>query len=335
MGNNIFSEIKNATKSFLVSVISFPKWCRKQIHHLKNDLDNLRFKLKDITNSNMELGIFHLKRGNYKDAIFRFKLIDKYLDPGNKIANYWLGWVYLVREDYKNAIICLTKAENEDKTHLLSFIKAIDKMQSVPPEIHAIHRDIKALDFIDKVTGNEENIPKSLVIELNKVMKGLPPEYQVLELGSNVGLLGYEIRKRMPGTFQLTPTEISAEMINLQPIIFPDQYLYDKVLQTPVNEYLKKAEQKYDIVFSLNGFAFASDLKETFHNVFSLLNQGGYFAFTVRSSEDSGLSGKLLEFVYKEAYVSAVLQETGFKVLASKKFSLAMQGNYTIFICVK
>ena len=62
-----------------------------------------------------------------------------------------MGWVYFLKQDYKNSIINLIKAGNEDDVNLLQFVKSIDNVQYVPAPIHALYRDIRASNFIDKV----------------------------------------------------------------------------------------------------------------------------------------------------------------------------------------
>lgn len=84
-------------------------------------LENLRYKLSNLVESNLDLGAYHLRCRNYNNAIFRFKLVDKFLDPDNKLANYCLGWSYFIKQDYKQAINCLTKSAEADEVGLLPF----------------------------------------------------------------------------------------------------------------------------------------------------------------------------------------------------------------------
>jgi SAM-dependent methyltransferase len=335
MARKFFLAISNACKSCVTTILSFPAFIKKQMLRGINDLHQLRYNLKNIKESNMNLGVYHLRCRNYNDAIFRFKLVDKFLDPNNKLANYWLGWTYFMKLDYKKSIICLDKAGDADEVGLLSFVKSIDNVVSIPPEIYTMHRDIIADLIVDKYTSEDENLLFELVNEFNSQAQNLPEEYKILELGANIGILGDEINRRMQESYKLTAVEISEKMIALQPECFPERALYDRVVQSSAESFLANEDTKYDVVYSLEGFATSLDLKNIFRSVFSVLNERGYFAFIVRIDKQNQLSPDLLEFAYTLQYIKDVLNESGFKILSMKDFSLEIKNNYSIFVCNK
>lgn len=335
MVRKYFSQISKVFKTFLARLMSLPNFLKQLFARITEDYKKLRYKLSNLAESNLDLGVYHLRCRNYNDAIFRFKLVDKFLDPGNKLANYWLGWSYFMKQDYKQAINCLTKAEEIDEISLLPFIKSIDNATYVPSAIYAMHRDIIADIIIDKYITGEENLIIELISEFNKQAKDLPEEYSILELGANVGMLGDEIHKRMQETYTLTGVEISEKMIELQPECFPNSKPYDEMVNSAVETFLEKEINLYDVVYSLDGFCTNADLKKIFANVFSVLNTNGYFAFIVRTDKQNVLSTKLLEFTYSPQYVKDTLKVAGFKILSAKDFSLEIKNNYSIFVCTK
>ena len=315
--------------------MSLPNFFKQQFVIITEDFKKLRYKLSNLAESNLDLGVYHLRCRNYNDAIFRFKLVDKFLDPDNKLANYWLGWSYFMKQDYKQAINCLAKAEDIDEVGLLPFIKSIDNVTSIPPAIHAMHRDIIADIIVDKYVTEEENLIIELVSEFNNQAKDLPEEYSILELGANVGILGDEIHKRMQESYTLTGVETSEKMIELQLQCFPNNKPYDGMINSQVETFLEKEINLYDVVYSLDGFSTNIDLKKIFTDIFSVLNTNGYFAFIVRTDKQNSLSTKLLEFAYSPQYLKDTLTETGFKILSVKEFSLEIKNNYSIFVCTK
>ena len=335
MARKYFSSISNLFKSSISCVMSIPNFFRRQFMKITDDIKKLRYKMGNLAESNLDLGVYHLRCRNYNDAIFRFKLVDRFLDPDNKLANYWLGWTYFMKQDYKKSIVCLTKAGEVDEIGLLSFVKSIDIVTSIPPEIHSMHLDVIAEIIVDKYVTEEENLIIELVSEFNNQAKDLPEEYSILELGANIGILGDEIHKRMQESYTLTGVEISDKMIELQPQCFPDSKPYDGVINSPIETFLEKEINLYDVVYSLDGFATNIDLKKIFTSVFSVLDTNGYFAFVVRTDKQNSLSAKLLEFAYSPQYIKDVFKETGFEILSVKDFSLEIKNNYSIFVCTK
>lgn len=333
--NNIFSKMKNTIKKIFSGIIYLPKMIYALVDQIINDCINLRIKMKNLAKSNIDVGKYHLRNGNYNDAIFRFKLVDKFLDKNNIIANYYLGLTYFFKKNYQNATTYLLKAETKDKVGLLNFIKNIDNIESVPYKIYKLHRKNRAKFFVDKFASEKNNIPQNLIIEFNKAASGLPNQYSILEIGSNIGLLGFEIAKRMQDEFMITATEISKEMINIQSIIYPDQQFYDEIYNDPIEAYIENNLQKFDVIFSLDGFSYIKNLRTILADIFSKLNNNGYFAFCVRTSKNPSFSHELLEFSYNFEQLSVDLREIGFKILSYKNFNLENKNNYTILICSK
>lgn len=332
---NIFSSMKNVIKSCLSGITQIPSWFKQQLFCLFNDIKNIRYSLKNLASSNMDLGIYHMQNGNFRDAIFRFKLVKRFFEPGNKIVRYRLGWVYFLKQDHKNAVIQLAKAEQEDEVNLLAFIKSIDSAQYIPSNIYSLYRDLTAQLFIDKFNSNVVNIPKNLVLELNTNITDLPENYDILELGSNVGLLGNELQKRMQEQCSITAVETSSRMLELQNLYFPDRQLYDAIIHNPIGEFLENNSKQYDIITSLDGLTFAKNLQETFANIFATLKPKGYFACVIGSSTATQLANSCSEFTYNSQKISVLLHDIGFNILSFKEINLEIKNNYAIFICRK
>ena len=326
----------NSIKLFFLNIAKISTLIKNQLIESLGNFRNLRYKLNNLSESNMELGLFHLRNRNWNDAIFRFSVVNRFLDPSNKHAHYWLGWVYLLKQDHKKAIIHLEQAGKEDQIGLLAFVKSINSVTLVPNEIYALNRDIMTDVFMDKFASETEDIPQELVKELNKAITDtLPEEYTILELGSNIGLLGNEINKRMQESYTLIGLEPSAEMIKSQGVYFAEQNMYNNTVQAPIDEFLAKSLEQYDIICSLDGFAFTAHLGNMFKSVFSRLSPNGYFAFAVHSTLKSTFSNQTLEFSYNNQQIREQLIENGFTLLVAKDFTIEIKNNYSIFICKK
>ena len=332
---SIFSKLIYYIKRLFTFFLNIPTLLKNQLLAAKQNLQKLKYNLKNFAEANINLGIYHLNNQNYNDAIFRFMLVDKFLRPNDPFVNYWIGWTYFLKKNYKKAIIHLEKGVSEDKFSLLKFIKGIDHTTKVPNEIYSIYRGMTTESVIDKFFNKGYDLPKNLVIQLVGAIDKLPEEYSILEIGSNVGLVGREIQKRMQDGFVLTGVENSTEMVKLQARCGRD-LVYDKVINLPIENYLiDNKNEKYDVILSLDGFANNSDLGDLFSKIYDRLSAEGYFALALRVSDSTEFSEKYLEFSYSRDYTNEILQKCGFKIISDLDLELLMKDNYYIFICKK
>lgn len=335
MSNNITNNDQNSNNTNNIKNIGMRTTFKKALNNTKERFLNFINKFYNITERNIQLGISHLKRGNISDAIFRFKFVDKFLDKDNKLANYWLGLCYLLNEKPEQATIYFAKAGDNDQLNFLEFTQNINAISSVPSVISSQRRNIKADDFIDKFDDEEINLPQLLVMQFNKNALDLPQEYDVLELGSNIGILGKELNQRLQGKFNLIGVESSSEMLDIYNDIYKEQSPYKKVHNVAVDQYLIRNDIKKDVIFSLDGFSYEVDLSNYLLIIYNLLNLGGYFTFAVRTCTQPKLSINLLEFSYPKDKIIEQLEEIGFKILSFDTFILENKNKYTIFACKK
>ncbi|MDG1436342.1 MAG: methyltransferase domain-containing protein [Rickettsiaceae bacterium] len=335
MIKKIFFSIVNFIKFCVTNVKRLPSMISEWLNRTKHDFSSLHRSLKNIVTTNLNLGIYHMYKSNYNDAILRFKMINLLLEPANKAAYYWLGWTYFLKNERKKAIDSLTEAEDEDQVSLLNFIESIDDITHVPTQIRDMHRNITAEIFSTNFINDKMSLPKELISTLSNNMGDLPEKYKILDLGSNIGLLGYEIEKRMPVTQEVAAVEMSEDMIKLQDIYFPQHNFYNSTLCLPVDDFLEQNKQKYDVICSLNGLTFNADLQNTFDKVYYHLQENGYFAFSVRQSKEYSFFNQTMEFAYDHDQLKAKLEQSGFIILSDSKFTLEIKNNYSIFVSQK
>lgn len=335
MVRNLFSSVISALRAFVHSIITFPTYLRGWVSYVKDYMRNFRRNLSNLADTNMELGKFHLRSGNYTDAMLRFLLITKYLDKDNKTANYWLGWAYFLKGNHRKALVNLANADGENKADLYNFIRTIDTISEVPQDVHGLHRDITSGEFIDKFGSETINLPIQMITEFNKIATSLPEHYSILELGCNIGLLGQEIKKRMQENFELKGVETSAELIKLQDLYLRSDEIYDQVIQSDIAQFLQKDKNKYDIILSLDGLSYNKDLTEIFSLISAHLNSGGYFAICLKTSPLLKFSEKHLEFSYNTSDVMGILEKSGLELDSGLEIKLEIKNNYTIFVGTK
>lgn len=72
----------------------------KIINHFKNLVDEMfimRQKFKNLLETNMKLGFWHIEKGNISDAIFRFRFIKKFW-PNHFEAYYQLAYCLVLKD---------------------------------------------------------------------------------------------------------------------------------------------------------------------------------------------------------------------------------------------
>ncbi len=323
-------KLKDFTLACANGVLSAPIALKQKLVDAKNDVFEVRSKLKNMRQSNFDLGIYHLEKGNFKDAIFRFKLIDRFLDKDNPKVIYQLGIAYFMNGDYVKSKAVLEKAVQEDEIKLLRFLNNIDSVTEVSKEICKLHRDLNSSNYYQP-----EEKAQELVKELIDVAEKLPKNYKILEIGCGAGVLGNQIRLRMQESFTLTGVEPSEKISALQNKYFGDEEIYDEVINNSQDDYLKTSRQKFDVVFSMHGLPAKENLQDFFAQVEAKIKKNGYFAIMIATNTINVFDKKNLSFIYNHGQVANLLTENNFNIFLKREINLEKNKNYSIFICTK
>lgn len=333
----IYSMTRNSITSMYDFIRNLPTWYKAKIVELKNCLDDFKYRLQNLGPTNIELGIYHIHQNNLNDAIIRFKLVDKFFNPNDTVANYWLGWTYFLKNNYQAAVGHLQKAKNDDLVDLGNFLTNYSSYSEIPIKIWHQYRELTAEYYIHNFTSSTINLPYSFVQKALNKITDLPDNYSILELGSNVGMVGYEIRKRFPDGVTLVGVEDSNRMATLVELYYPNE-VYDQLIISSVPTFLTKASEeanKFDIIFSFCGLTFTNNLKDYFGLVYSLLQSSGYFAICLPMSAKTTLSLNRKEFIFAAEEVIENLEKTGFSEITHSEISLVKNNKYSIIICKK
>ncbi|XVN40267.1 MAG: methyltransferase domain-containing protein [Rickettsia endosymbiont of Argas persicus] len=330
----MLSKIKDKIKYYYSTIINIPNFIKNKILKFKNYLKDTKYKMNHLRQTNYELGLDHLYRGNLNDALLRFKLVDKFFNPHDSKTYYQLGWTYFLKNDYKKAIEYLEKSNERYKTIFINFLKNYKDVTEIPKEIWGKYRDL-ITKYYPSIFNNDKNIhlPYRFVNDTLKQIDDLPDNYSILELGSNIGLVGTEIQKRFPESFTLTGVEISSLMNDLIEVFNPNIKIYDQIYNTSINEFLKQNTNSYDIILSFCSLSFTKELSVYFNAIYSSLNKDGYFCLCLPTNSKTQFSVKRKEFIFNPNELNNILQKNNFAVLALNEIILAENNKYCIIIC--
>lgn len=326
--------IKKA-KKITTKIVRAPKSFISWVVGIKDVIALMRKGLKDLPGTNIELAQYHLENGNVSDAIFRLKIIEKFFSQNNPAVHNLLGWCYFVKGDHYTAQEHLQKASKEDKAHLGEFLQNIDKIDIIPDVIYSQFRNIKAEEIVNALSSTKVNLVREFVDLLNPHLTAIPDEYKILELGSNIGMLGSEMRKLLPDIFTLAAIEPSKEMIMLEEAYFGEEENYNELDCDNVMHFLKASKKEAEIIVSLNGLGFTSKLDDVLAAIKLRLKKDGHFAFLSRVDDQSYLDKNTLEFVMNSGEIIASIEKNGLEILDSKQFVLENNSKFSIFVVKK
>ncbi|MGX6960617.1 MAG: methyltransferase domain-containing protein [Rickettsia endosymbiont of Pentastiridius leporinus] len=332
----MLGKIKEQIKYYYLSIINIPNLIKNKILEFKNYLNDCKYKFNHLSETNYELGLDHLYRGNLGDALLRFKLVDKFFNPNDSKVYYQLGWTYFLKNNYPKAIEYLEKSNEKYRTIFINFLKNYKEVAEIPTEILGKYRDLTA-KYYPNMFNNDKNIhlPYRFANESLKQITDLPDNYSILELGSNIGIVGSEVQKRFPESFTLTGVEISKLMTELQETYQPNIKIYDQIYNIPINDFLKQNSNKFDVILSFCSLTFTKDLSLYFNSIYLSLNKNGYFSLCLPTASNTQFLVKRKEFIFNLAEVNNVLQNNNFTILVSEEIILAENNKYSIIVCKK
>jgi predicted TPR repeat methyltransferase len=282
----------------------------------------------------MGLGLHHLENGNISDAVVRFYLVSKFFNPQNKLSLYYLGWCNFLKNQFEKSLSYLGEAQDEDRVNLKAFVEKISETKEVPPLIWEELRNFTATKYADNFYHNSVHLPMTFANEIMSNIKNLPDEYEVLEIGSNIGLAGYEVRKRFPEGLSLIGVEPSSNMIDLVEEYYGGD-VYDETINQSIPDFLSNHDRKYDLIYSFCGLGFTSDFNQSFSLINAKLKDSGHFMICALVSNRTGFLSDRKEFAVNINEIQKALESNYFKIVFNKEISLGINNKYAIFGCSK
>jgi len=326
----IYSTTTSGIKYVYNFIIDTPAWYRQNLLKIKEYIEDFKYKIKNLREANFKLGLYHLGKLNLNDAIIRFKLIDKFFNKGDVQANYQLGWCYFLKNNFQKASRHLKKAGAADSAQLGAFIENYSTYSEIPAAILQQSRDflVNSKSYFDRFQDDKLYLPTVFVQETLDKISDLPDDYEILEINSGVGLVGVEIRKRLPDYFKLTGIEVSNKMLEVARL---NNEVYDELLNTSLTSFAQ-VSLKFDIILSLNGLISARDFKSYLGDVNLLLADGGYFAFCLVAPAKNFNPLKAKEYLYISDEIKEACELNNFILLGVNELKLGINNKYYIYI---
>ena len=200
----------------------------------------------------MELGVAHMKNGDYRDAAMRFRFVC-WRNPKNFIAHYLQGKSYVFAGKYEKAIKPLkialaNKPELDEAKFLLATCGEKVDIEEIPPSILIEHLDKAAEVYDSEVIEQSELTPlvSKVVEEYFEGKQG----FGVLHLDCRAGDAPAAIFSRSD---HMVGTDPSLKMLSkARDKRVDDRLVYNELVGKTARDYLDICEKKFDIIFSTN-----------------------------------------------------------------------------------
>lgn len=354
----LFKGLINQTSTFFQTCSKiFHGGTNKLLHFIKkipHTVKTYRAKLQNLGETNLNLAIYHYQNRNLNDAIFRFKVVEKYFpNLANNDFNYYMGRCYLEKGNAEEAEKYLNDYLKNIKTHpdskfleeaefSLKIAKSEnDNINRIP--ISLIQRKFDTEAKLIEHTHLTEKLVKQKYpihlilfellkekLEINESTKKKPHGKFILDLGCNRGVFGYLANESNLANFVIG-VDISTKMLKLsKEIRLKDNKVYSDLINDSVEEYLAKSvkntETKFNVIFAYNIVSYTSEIKNIFNNLKHLASLNGILCLTFDEMPSNNaekndhviFNSKTETFMYTKHFIDDTLAKSGWNIIISK-----------------
>ncbi len=309
----------------------------RQIQELFAWLKDIPARLRDLGDTNYNLGMRFLAEGKVADAKFRFQLALRFK------SNYYLAWYQLgncliaqnkpaeAMEAFRKAL--QLKPDYEEARFMLALTdphpsaKLLPHTYPVPLAIRVF--TALAPKYEDTQLSQHYCSPLSLFEALKPLLPQSPVE-EALDIGCGTGLLGDFLR---PHAGQLIGIDVTPAMTERAIMRYDSQGLriYDDVVTDDLRAYMHRLNRPlYNLIAGAGVMSYVGGLAAVFDGVGGALQPGGLFAFTTDPwpGEAYGFIRDRERFGHSEGYVRQQAQRVGLTVerIAPCKLSQKEEG---------
>ena len=308
--NNLFPKI-HYDKSRSFKVVPYIK---HKIHSIKHAISDFFHHLKHLRKANIELGQYHLHKGHFSDAEFRFRITDKLFAPNDPENLYWLGFTYMVRKNYDQALKVLEN-NTHDKIGLRDFIAGRDSLRSIPHEISEQYET--TLDELKYDRYRSEQV--DLFEKFTQAVSPLIPtkdwnekrgKYTVLEISSHPFWVD-SFKHHLPEASLIDSVNFREDAEEISKAYHMKVPLYNRIFKAK-DMVSAHVEIKYDCVIAFDCFSQTLDLTETLATIQSHLAEDGFFALVLPASLSIKLDPSMNHFTYTRQFIEENLKLANF-----------------------
>ena len=308
--------IKNFILNILTALVNLVIGLIKHSVNFIASIKDIKKKLINLKSINFDLVDYHLTNGNVGDAILRLKIINNFIAPDDKLAQYKLAWCYFIKTSFDKAIDCLGNCGDFDTYGLKKYLQ-LENVQAIPENILMEYKNISSKSYCQIFGDKKFEVASNAVKLFAKHQKSLAADFQILDLASVDGVIAKALDSCLHKKYTLTGIESSTVMYK----ILQDTQLYDYLELNLIYDFLSNNIKQYDAIFSFCGLSFKIDFTEVLDVIIKSLKSRGYFVITFITATTNHIDITKTQFFYDVVYMEQLMQNSQLHVLETSKLS--------------
>lgn len=305
---------------------------------LKKFIATNQKKLSNLEETNLKLGLYHLRSNHVNDAIFRFRLVLLF-NKNSAEAYYNLARCQYIKGDKvkakQNLDECLRLNPNHKEAKF--FNKTFDKSEKIDEiPLSVVH------DFYDKFAADYDNefneeqgyfVPEDLCDLTYKYKK---TANYMLDLGCGTGTTGFKFKQKYKNA-HLHGVDISKNMLKqLQKKQHSSSNGYKSLVNISIEQYLNKTNNKFDIVIASLSLHYHAFFTSILQQIKTKLVDNGVVSLALEKDLNSKVKVSLNygyeNFCYSRSYLKEQIDKSGLKLLDIAESTI--KNDRIAFICV-
>jgi predicted TPR repeat methyltransferase len=236
------------------------------------------------------------------------------VQPHYADAHYHLGQLWQEQGQTETAAASFHRALAADANHQLARYALAALGKAPAPAAAPAHYVASLFDnYADQFDAHlsqtlQYNTPALLAAQFTRYAQA-GKRYALLDLGCGTGLAGVAFQSMV---HPMDGVDLSANMLDKA----RERRLYEDLACSEIGAYLLQTSKKYDLVLAADVLVYIGALEALFSGVQGVLHPGGFFAFSVESSQAQTYELKQSKrYGHAVAYVQSLARNYGFAVV--------------------
>ncbi len=294
-------------------------------------ISSVAYKVQNLFQTNIDVGLHHLHGSRFKESLFRFKLIQKFKKDSELVlyniarCNFFLG-------KNKEALKFFGSRSDPLCKYYELRAKNNDSLIEIPISLIKEHREYLASQFVDMLVKNKYSAHIMIKDTVLAHTQSNPQLMSILELGCGTGIVGQCLKSCGIGS-NITGVEVSSNMCDISRNCTLNQKpVYSQIVNYHPCEFIDTTQKKFGLIILNQVLDYTYQPKILIDKCFNKLVEGGILILvTLEGSKDMSFVESRDYYCYSTDFVHKLLENKN--VLESYTFNIYSKTRGVLFIC--